>query len=166
MGYSGARGNVHRAAVNLANNMTGDLAPSPDQADLMGTPQDDPSTAIGIEQAIGDIPELQKRLRKQFEEESGGNLDETQQMILENLQIAQEYLTNPEMADVYRKLGEVPRGSQTSLGLHARPGESPSITQRRDPLLAQRDQLRAGPPKKKHRSPLQWLKDLFSRKKS
>ena len=118
----------------------------------------------GMEQAVEDLPEMEKRLRKSF----GKNPSQVQQMLLERLKVTREYMTNPQMAAIYRQLGERPKSGGHPLGLAPSPNEPGNVTQQRQGLLDQLEQLRQNQeqPKKKHRTPWQWLKDKFSRKKS
>ena len=155
----GAQGDTHQAAMNLAYNLTDTRTTrdNPERLKLMGRGD----AAGGMEDAVGMLPELRKRLKKQFEKESGGNLTEPQQMLLERLQVSNDYLTKKKHADIYRNLAQKPAGSSVSYGLRPIPNEDGSAedsatTTYRNQQLARRN----------HRSPWQWLKDKFSRKKS
>ena len=155
---SGAHGNAQQAGANLFTNISNDPVTGNNAFKVIG----DENAIFGLEQAVDDLPAMRKQLMKQFKKESGGRLTQPQEMLLERLQMAHDYMTNPQMADIYAELVAPVKGSNTVMGFSARQGEDPQITQHRNDLLGQLELLKG---KKKHRSPLQWFKDLFSRKK-
>lgn len=163
----GANGSPEMAAENLAANLTDrrSTGDNTDRLNLMGDFNNITTNGMGnarggMEDAMSLLPELRKRLQKQFEEENGDNLTEPQQMLLERLQVSNDYLTKKKHADIYRNLAQTAPGSSRAYGLRPRPNadgsaEDSAVTAYRNQQLARR----------KHRSPLQWFKDLFSRKK-
>ena len=108
------------------------------------------SAMAGMDQAVADLPGMRDRLKAQFYKDNGGKpLTEHQAELLERMQITNEYMTNPEMAKIYRQLGEIGFAPAKELDMRGfetgrLKQESDEVRQKRADLLAQRDALRYG----------------------
>jgi hypothetical protein len=96
----------------------------------------DKNSGLGAFQAVSDLPGMQDQLTAKFIDDNGeGKLTPIQSALLERMQIAHEYMTNPEMAEIYRGLAQV--------GFTKNAKEKADVTARREQLLTQRNDLRS-----------------------
>ncbi len=103
--------------ANINLDRPGYSDPDPAMNDLFGydpTTHSAPNAQAGVDQAIADLPRMREEMMRQFmDENKGEKLSEYQEELLERMRITHEYMTNPEMAAVYRRIAKQGVGFST-----------------------------------------------------